>query len=118
MNEFPKREKFFMPLMQALTELGGSGSNEEINDKVISIMNIPEQLLNQNHGNSSQTEFEYQLAWVRTMLKNQGLIINSQRGIWSLINNTNSFNLPNISKAIENEINEEFAEAENCRADR
>jgi len=42
MREFPKREKFFKPVIQALKELGGSGTNEEINDKVIVIMQIPE----------------------------------------------------------------------------
>lgn len=85
MIEIPKREFFLKPVLQAMIELGGSGSNEEINDKVIALLNIPESLLNITHGNTPQSELAYQLAWVRTMLKNQGLIENSQRGIWSVI---------------------------------
>ncbi len=70
MKSFPKRECFFNYTLQALKELGGSGSNDEINNKVIDILHLPEELLNMMHKNSNQTEFEYQMAWVRTMLKN------------------------------------------------
>lgn len=111
MKEFPKREYFFNYTIQALTELGGSGSNDEINNKVIDILQLPEELLNQMHKNTTQTEFEYQMAWVRTMLKNQGLIENSKRGIWAL-KTTHEFNLPkmnlqfnkSLSKKIDNEL--------------
>jgi restriction system protein len=85
MKEIPKRETFFKPVLQSLIDLGGSGTNEEINNKVISLLKIPEAILNIIHGNTLQTELSYQLAWVRTMLKNQGLIENSQRGVWSII---------------------------------
>jgi restriction system protein len=85
MEEIPKREHFLKPTLQAIIELGGSGSNEEINDKIIAILDIPENLLSIMHGNTLQSELAYQLAWVRTMLKNQGLIENSQRGIWAII---------------------------------
>lgn len=84
MKSFPKREYFFNYTIQALTELGGSGSNEEINNKVIDILQLPDELLNQMHKDTNQTEFEYQMAWVRTMLKNQGLIDNSKRGVWAI----------------------------------
>jgi len=84
MKSFPKREYFLNYIMQALNELGGSGSNVEINNKVIDILQLPEELLNQIHKNTNQTEFEYEMAWVRTMLKNQGLIENSRRGIWAI----------------------------------
>jgi restriction system protein len=84
MTEIPKREFFFKPVLQAIVELGESGSNEEINEKVISLLNIPENILNIMHGNTAQSELFYQLAWVRTMLKSQGLIENSQRGVWSI----------------------------------
>lgn len=93
MKKFPKREYFLNYVIQALNELGGSGSNDEINNKVISIMNIPEDLLNISHKDTTQSEFEYQMAWVRTMLKNQGLIENSQRGVWALKSNE-EINLP------------------------
>jgi restriction system protein len=61
-----------------LFELGGSETNDEINNKVISLMNIPEIILNIMHGDTLQTESFYLLALVRTMLKNQASIENSQ----------------------------------------
>lgn len=100
-----------------MKELGGSGTNEEINDKVVVIMQIPEELLNLNHKNTNQTEFEYQLAWVRTMLKNQGLIDNSQRGVWALVNNDAvDFDLIQMpDKKLEKRINEEIEDTENWK---
>lgn len=40
MAEFPKREYFFKPVLQAIQEFGGSGTNEEINNKGIGILKI------------------------------------------------------------------------------
>lgn len=89
MDKLPKREDLFNPLIQALNELGGSGTNDEINQKVIDSLKIPNSLLELPHLTKSnqspnQTQIEYELAWVRTMLKNQGVIENSRRGVWSL----------------------------------
>lgn len=112
MTEFPKREQFFKPVLQAIQELGGSGTNEEINDKVIKNLKLPNDLLTLMHKNTNQTEFEYEMAWVRTMLKNQGLLENSKRGVWS-INSNENFSLlkielnNNIETEISNEVNEE-----------
>ena len=36
------------------------------------------------HGKGPQTEVDYRLAWARTYLKNYGLLVNSDRGIWAL----------------------------------
>jgi restriction system protein len=116
MIEFPKREYFLKPLLQAIQELGGSGSNEEINNKVAEILNISEELLSKMYKNTSQTEFEYQMAWVRTMLKSQGLLENSQRGVWSIKSNAD-FSLMNVEldKRLEFEINKEVNEEENWK---
>lgn len=74
------------PLIKAIRDLGGSGSIEEIYDKVIENESISEQVLAQLHDpdRSNQTEVGYRLAWARTWLKKYGLLENSVRGIWSL----------------------------------
>jgi restriction system protein len=74
------------PLLQALQALGGSGSIEEIYDKVVELEHFPEDVLSQLHDSekSNQTEVAYRLAWARTYLKKYGLLANSARGIWSL----------------------------------
>lgn len=79
--------------MQALVQLGGSGSIDEINEKVIFDLQIPEDLVNIPHikgKDSGQTELEYQLAWARTMLRGNGYVVNSKRGIWALLDNSNT----------------------------
>ena len=117
MIEIPKREAFFKPVLQALVELGGSGTNDEINNKVISIMNIPENILSIMHGETLQTELNYQLAWVRTMLKNQGSIENSKRGVWSIINiDEVQFHLINATeRTLFDKINQQLEDEENWK---
>lgn len=36
------------------------------------------------HGTGARTQFQYELAWVRTYLKRVGALDNSERGVWSL----------------------------------
>ncbi len=68
----------------ALKELGGSGKNNEINDKVATIMNLSEDILEIPHTNTNISEVNYRLAWARTLLKNYGAIENSSRAVWSI----------------------------------
>jgi len=74
------------PVIQALKNLGGSGTNEEINNKVADIAKIPSGQLEVLHNpeKGGMTEIEYRLMWTRTYLKIYGVIENSTRGVWSL----------------------------------
>ena len=74
------------PVLQALKLLGGSGTIEEINDKVAELTKIPSEQLEILHNpeKGGMTEIEYRLMWTRTYLKKYGLLDNSSRGIWSL----------------------------------
>ena len=74
------------PIIRALRLLGGSGSVEEIYEKVIELEKIPDELLGQMHDpeKSTQTVIAYRLGWARTHLKKFGLLENSSRGIWAL----------------------------------
>lgn len=81
-----KYDDLMNPLIQALKLLGGSGTNEEINNKIAEIVNIPGEQLEVLHNpdKGGMTEIEYRLMWTRTYLKRYGIIENSSRGIWSL----------------------------------
>ena len=77
------------PTLEAIKALGGSGSVEEIVEKVISLLGIPDELVTQPYiskrGNKDgRTQLEYELAWVRTYLKQLGILENSTRGVWAL----------------------------------
>jgi restriction system protein len=85
-GKFPKFDSLMNPLLGALNELGGSGSVEEIYNKVVELEKLPEELLAELHDpeKSNQSEIAYRLAWARTYLKKYGLLENSTRGVWSL----------------------------------
>ena len=82
----PPYSQFFNSIIKALRSLGGSGSIEEINQKVFELENIPDDILSIPHGNKegAQSEVEYRLAWARTYLKKYGILENSTRGVWAL----------------------------------
>lgn len=85
-TKLPSFDQLMNPLLRALRALGGSGSVEEIYDKMVELEQLPDDVLSQQHDpdKSNQTEVAYRLAWARTYLKKYGLLENSSRGIWSL----------------------------------
>lgn len=86
-NKLPSFDELIIPTVKALIELGGSGSIEEINTKVYEICELSNEILNIPHGeNGTSSEVDYRLAWSRTYLKKFGLLENSTRGVWALVN--------------------------------
>lgn len=74
------------PLLKAIRDLGGSGSIDEIYEKVAENLQLPEDVLSIIHGpeTGNQTEVGYRLAWARTYLKKYGILENSSRGVWTI----------------------------------
>ena len=95
-----------IPVLDALIGLGGSGTIEEINEKVYELKNFSEEVLEISHGEAgSVSEVDYRLAWARTYLKKFGLLENSARGVWNLINsdvNTRGSNSDEIVRFVRN----------------
>lgn len=85
-TKLPTFDRLMNPLLRSLRALGGSGSVEEIYDKVVELEKLPDDILSQLHDQekSNQTEVAYRLAWARTYLKKYGLLENSTRGVWAL----------------------------------
>lgn len=86
MTKVPTFDRLMNPLITALRDLGGSGSIDEIYERVILNLKLPEDVLSVLHDPeaSNQTEVYYRLAWARTYLKKYGTLTNSTRGIWAL----------------------------------
>lgn len=80
----PDYAQMLWPTVEAVQALGGSGSIDEIVETVLQRQDFTEEQQQVLHGDGPQTEIEYRLAWARTYLKYMGLLINSQRGVWSL----------------------------------
>jgi len=81
-----------MPTIKALKLLGGSGSNQEIYEKIIEIEKYGEKEISHIHQikvdggykDDIRTEIEYRLAWARTYLSQAGYIENAKRSTWVL----------------------------------
>jgi restriction system protein len=87
----PTHTEYYLPTLQALKNLGGSGAIDEINQEVFRLMELSDEVLEIPHGKDGlQSEVEYRLAWTRTYLKKYGVLKNSKRGVWVLID-------PNLS---------------------
>lgn len=89
MNEVPTHAQLLAPVFDALHQLGGSGSIEEIYEKVAESLSLSDETLSVPHNPeaSNQTELQYRLAWSRTYLKLYGVIENSSRGVWAIASN-------------------------------
>ena len=83
--KIPDYSKLVEVTYAALKLLGGSGKNNEINDKAAELLHLSDDVCSIPHqGSSSMSEINYRLAWARTLLKNYGAIENSARSVWSI----------------------------------
>jgi restriction system protein len=90
----PRYADYVFPTLETVKARGGSATIEEIEDGVAELMQIKDDLLTIPHGDSGRTEFQYNLAWVRTYLKKYGALDNSERGIWSITDRGESISEP------------------------
>lgn len=84
MTDVPPYQDLLWPAVQAMRDLGDSGSIDEIIEKVLERENFSEAQQSVLHGDGPGTEIAYRLAWARSYLKGMGLAENSRRGVWSL----------------------------------
>src|ERR1041384_3680252 len=85
-NKVPTYDELMNPLLKAIRDLGGSGSTDEIYEKVAESLLLPEDILSMPHSpeTGNQTEIGYRLAWARTYLKKYRNLENSSRGVWAI----------------------------------
>lgn len=79
----PHFVKYFIPVINALKELDGSGHPNEIKDIVAAELKLTEQELSETIA-SGQTRFGNNVDWARFYLAKGGYIDSSTRGVWSL----------------------------------
>lgn len=76
-------DELYNPVLSALRALGGSGTNPEIEEEVISSLKLSEPEVNDLHRGST-TKLNYRLRWARNYLKHYGLVENPSRAVWAL----------------------------------
>ena len=74
---------YFGPVLDALRQLGDSGSPTEVADRVSKNLNLPDSVLNELIS-SGESRYRNQIQWARHYLFRAGMIESSRRGIWTL----------------------------------
>lgn len=79
----PQFLRYFEPVVEALKELGNSGTVDEVVDNVMERMEVSEAEQAETTSNG-QSRVRNQIAWARFYLAKAGLVDASRRGVWSL----------------------------------
>ena len=61
-----RHDSFFDPVVEALKLLGGSGTNQEILEKVIQITKLSGEEIEFLHLDGPRTKVDYSIAWAKT----------------------------------------------------
>ena len=69
--------------MDALRGLGGSGTPDEVVERIAQDLSIPDEVQNELLP-SGEPRYRNQVAWARFYLVREGLLDKSKRGVWSL----------------------------------
>ena len=75
--------KWMGPILDALRDLGGSGTPKEVTEKIIVDQNISEKRLSEKIS-SGASRFQNQVYWGRQYLVWEGLLESTKKGIWKL----------------------------------
>ena len=83
-DDLPPFDSLFIPSIKAFKARGGSMTIEEMEEVVANYVGLSDESRAIPHGEGPRSQFEYELAWVRTYLKKAGALENSERGVWRL----------------------------------
>jgi restriction system protein len=92
--------RYFGPLLDALRTLGGSGTPDEVVERIAQDLKLSDEVQNETLP-SGELRFRNQVAWARFYLVREGLLDSSKRGVWSLTERGRSTSLsPEQARAI------------------
>ena len=83
-RKLPTFEDLLWPTLKVLERRGGSATIQELSEDVAGELDLPDELLNVQHGNGPGSEVDYRAAWARTHLKRIGVVENTSRGVWTI----------------------------------
>jgi restriction system protein len=78
----PKYDDFMLPTLQAIRDLGGSASIEEIQDRLTEAMNLSQQQLDASYAKSGALVAPDRMSWARSYLKIAGMLASGGKGVW------------------------------------
>ena len=116
-ESLPNLPGMMLGTIEALKNLGGSATIQELDERVIELENVPEiEQAYQMKGFENRPRVNYYLAWARTYLKRGDAVVNSSRGVWALTEQGSGIRSLEQTKSIYDRVNLE--EREKARAKR
>nr|WKF57856.1 Mrr restriction system protein [Paraburkholderia busanensis] len=79
----PLQYSYMGPALNALRTLGGSGTPDEVVERIAKDLNISDETLNEVLP-SGEGRFRNRVRWARLYLVREGLVDSSRRGVWAL----------------------------------
>lgn len=76
--------KWLKPVIEALKEIGGSGTPKDVREQIAKDMNLSEDFLNEIRGKNKVNKFENEVAFARNYLVYEDVIDKSIHGVWTL----------------------------------
>ena len=83
-RKLPTFYDLLWPTLKVLEKRGGSATIQELSEDVAGELDLPDELLNVQHGGGPGSEVDYRAAWARTHLKRIGVVENTSRGVWTI----------------------------------
>ena len=84
-ERLPDLSGMMLVTIEALKNLGGSATIQELDEKVIELEGVTEAEQTFTMPDENQTRVNYYLAWARTHLKRGNALVNSSRGVWAAL---------------------------------
>lgn len=105
----PNVPGMMLATIEALRDVGGSATIQELDEKVAEIEGVSEeeQSFMMGGGNHNRTRLSYYLAWARFFLRRGGAVENSSRGVWALTELGQEISSEAQTRAIHEKVNEE-----------
>lgn len=102
----PKFQMLLRPTLNAINALGGSGSNEEIYDKVVELEGYSEDVQNKMLPSGLRPMLLDRAGWARSYLKMVGALENNGSGTWSLTTEGETISDEEITQRIKKKLKE------------
>ncbi len=110
-EHLPDLPGMMLVTVEALRDLGGSATIQELDEKVIELEGVTEaeQSFTMTQ-NPNLPRVNYYLAWARTYLKRGNALVNSSRGIWALTESSSVITTRAQTDAIHEHVSQEERE--------
>lgn len=80
----PRHDDLMLPILKLLVELGGSGTNEEINTGLVESLALTPEQMAETYEKTGVAILPDRMSWARSYLKYPNFVDNPKRGVWVL----------------------------------